>query len=140
MKNIASTLSAIPASAGRTEREPVEDRPGYTTMQFRNCPSRKVEDFRLPGSREDPMPTNGYYLGFPWALKQEEFMYRLQPYLKQGVAFGFGAIFSFNAGRACKAGAEDHAEAAFRNGCTIAMKSRRRTHSLLGFAKQLPSW
>lgn len=73
--------------------------PAIATMQFQELPFRKVEDFDYPGIAEkinaDKPDIIWVSLGAP---KQEEFMYRLQPYLKQGVAFGFGAIFNFNAG------------------------------------------
>lgn len=69
------------------------------TMPFEELPFRKVEDFDYKGisemiNKEKP-DIIWVSLGAP---KQEFFMSRLLPYLDQGVMFGFGAIFNFNAG------------------------------------------
>lgn len=69
------------------------------TMPFEELPFRKVEDFDYIGiaemiNKEKP-DIIWVSLGAP---KQEFFMARLLPYLDQGVMFGFGAIFNFNAG------------------------------------------
>lgn len=69
------------------------------TMQFEDLPFRKVEEFDYEGiarmiNKEKP-EIIWVSLGAP---KQEFFMSRILPYLDQGVMFGFGAIFNFNAG------------------------------------------
>jgi N-acetylglucosaminyldiphosphoundecaprenol N-acetyl-beta-D-mannosaminyltransferase len=73
--------------------------PAIAGMQFQELPFRKVEDFDYKGIAEminaDNPDIIWVSLGAP---KQEEFMYRLQPYLNRGVMFGFGAIFNFNSG------------------------------------------
>lgn len=68
-------------------------------MKFMTLPFRKVDEFDYQGiadviNAEDP-DIIWVSLGAP---KQEMFMSRLQPYLKRGVMFGYGAIFNFNAG------------------------------------------
>jgi N-acetylglucosaminyldiphosphoundecaprenol N-acetyl-beta-D-mannosaminyltransferase len=73
--------------------------PEISNMNFETLPFRNVEDFDYQ-SIADKINTNNpdiiwVSLGAP---KQEFFMNRLQPYLKRGVMFGFGAIFNFNAG------------------------------------------
>jgi N-acetylglucosaminyldiphosphoundecaprenol N-acetyl-beta-D-mannosaminyltransferase len=72
--------------------------PAIASMPFQELPFRKVEDFDYQGiadmiNKEQP-DIIWVSLGAP---KQEEFMYRLLPYLHRGVMFGFGAIFNFNA-------------------------------------------
>ncbi|MDR2809435.1 MAG: WecB/TagA/CpsF family glycosyltransferase [Tannerellaceae bacterium] len=74
--------------------------PQIRTMRFETLPFRKVEDFdyrsiadKINADRPDIIWVS---LGAP---KQEFFMNKLQPYLRRGVMFGFGAIFNFNAGR-----------------------------------------
>lgn len=73
--------------------------PQIADMPFEELPFRKVEDFDYKGIAAK---INQYKPDVIWvslgAPKQEEFMYRLLPYLEQGVMFGFGAIFNFNAG------------------------------------------
>ena len=73
--------------------------PAIASMPFEELPFRKVEDFdyeaiaaMINSEKPDIIWVS---LGAP---KQEEFMYRLMPYLDQGVMFGFGAIFNFNSG------------------------------------------
>ena len=68
-------------------------------MKFMTLPFRKVDKFDYQGiagviNAENP-DIIWVSLGAP---KQEMFMSRLQPYLKRGVMFGYGAIFNFNAG------------------------------------------
>lgn len=69
------------------------------TMRFETLPFRSVDEFDYKGIAE---MINGDSPDIIWvslgAPKQEMFMARLQPYLKRGVMFGFGAIFNFNAG------------------------------------------
>ncbi len=72
--------------------------PAIESMPFEELPFRKVEDFDYEGiakmiNKEQP-DIIWVSLGAP---KQEEFMYRLQPFLDRGIMFGFGAIFNFNA-------------------------------------------
>lgn len=73
--------------------------PAIASMPFEELPFRKVEDFDY---EEIGKMINEYKPDIIWvslgAPKQEEFMYRLMPHIEQGVAFGFGAIFNFNAG------------------------------------------
>lgn len=73
--------------------------PNILTMPFEELPFRKVEDFDYKGiaeiiNKEKP-DIIWVSLGAP---KQEFFMSKLLPFLDQGVMFGFGAIFNFNAG------------------------------------------
>lgn len=73
--------------------------PAIDSMRFEELPFRKVDEFDYPAiagmiNAEKP-DIIWVSLGAP---KQEEFMYRLEPFLDQGVMFGFGAIFNFNAG------------------------------------------
>lgn len=72
--------------------------PKIGSMVFQELPFRNVEDFDYKGiaeivNRERP-DVIWVSLGAP---KQEYFMARLLPFLDQGVMFGFGAIFNFNA-------------------------------------------
>lgn len=73
--------------------------PKISEMQFEELPFRKVEEFDYPGIAEminqNKPDIIWVSLGAP---KQEMFMARLLPYLDQGIMFGFGAIFNFNAG------------------------------------------
>lgn len=70
-------------------------------MPFVDLPFRKVEKFDY---LEISAKINNYHPDIIWvslgAPKQEEFMYRLLPYIDQGVLFGVGAAFNFNAGGA----------------------------------------
>ena len=73
--------------------------PAIANMPFVELPFRKVEDFDYPAiatmiNKEKP-DIIWVSLGAP---KQEFFMARLLPHLNQGIMFGFGAIFNFNAG------------------------------------------
>lgn len=73
--------------------------PLIKTMPFEELPFKKVEEFDYKGisemiNKEKP-DIIWVSLGAP---KQEFFMSNLLPYLDQGVMFGFGAIFNFNAG------------------------------------------
>ncbi|NDP27595.1 MAG: WecB/TagA/CpsF family glycosyltransferase [Flavobacterium sp.] len=73
--------------------------PAIASMSFEELPFRKVEEFDYKGiatkiNSEKP-DIIWVSLGAP---KQEFFMARLLPYLDQGIMFGFGAIFNFNAG------------------------------------------
>lgn len=72
--------------------------PAIASMPFEELPFRDVENFDYPGiakmiNKQQP-DIIWVSLGAP---KQEEFMYRLLPYLDRGVMFGFGAIFNFYA-------------------------------------------
>ena len=73
--------------------------PNIKDMRFETLPFRAVDEFDYKGIaqmiNEDNPDIIWVSLGAP---KQEMFMNRLQPYLKRGVMFGFGAIFNFNAG------------------------------------------
>lgn len=73
--------------------------PAIANMRFEELPFRKVEDFDYEGIaamiNEDAPDIIWVSLGAP---KQEQFMYRLQPYLKRGIMFGYGAIFNFYSG------------------------------------------
>ncbi|MDD2526352.1 MAG: WecB/TagA/CpsF family glycosyltransferase [Bacteroidales bacterium] len=73
--------------------------PKIQTMCFETLPFRKVEEFDYKAIADkinaDAPDIIWVSLGAP---KQEIFMSKLQPYLKRGVMFGFGAIFNFNAG------------------------------------------
>ena len=73
--------------------------PKVATMRFEELPFRKVEEFDYQGIADminaDAPDIIWVSLGCP---KQENFMNRLQPYLKRGVMFGFGAIFNFYSG------------------------------------------
>ena len=68
-------------------------------MRFESLPFRSVDEFDYEEIakmiNEESPDIIWVSLGAP---KQEIFMARLQPYLKRGVMFGFGAIFNFNAG------------------------------------------
>lgn len=68
------------------------------TMPFVELPFRSVEEFDYQSIAKD---INNYKPDIIWvslgAPKQEEFMHLLLPHLDQGVMFGFGAIFNFNA-------------------------------------------
>lgn len=73
--------------------------PKIAQMRFEELPFRKVEKFDYEGIakmiNDDKPDIIWVSLGCP---KQEQFMARLQPYLNQGVMFGFGAIFNFYSG------------------------------------------
>ena len=73
--------------------------PAIANMRFEELPFRKVEEFDYEGIaamiNEDAPDIIWVSLGCP---KQEQFMQRLQPHLKRGVMFGFGAIFNFYSG------------------------------------------
>ena len=73
--------------------------PKIKDMRFETLPFRAVDEFDYAGIaqmiNDDNPDIIWVSLGAP---KQEMFMNRLQPYLKRGVMFGFGAIFNFNAG------------------------------------------
>jgi N-acetylglucosaminyldiphosphoundecaprenol N-acetyl-beta-D-mannosaminyltransferase len=73
--------------------------PKIKDMCFETLPFINVEyfDYQLIADKinTDNPDIIWVSLGAP---KQEFFMNKLQPYLKRGVMFGFGAIFNFNAG------------------------------------------
>lgn len=73
--------------------------PKISSMPFEELPFRKVHEFDYPAIAQK---INEYKPDIIWvslgAPKQEEFMSLLLPHLNQGVMFGFGAIFNFNAG------------------------------------------
>jgi N-acetylglucosaminyldiphosphoundecaprenol N-acetyl-beta-D-mannosaminyltransferase len=73
--------------------------PAISAMPFEELPFLPVNEFDYPAiasaiNREQP-DIIWISLGAP---KQEQFMNLLLPHLEQGVMFGFGAIFNFNAG------------------------------------------
>ena len=65
-------------------------------MSFETLPFEKVENFNYQAIanmiNQDNPDIIWVSLGAP---KQEEFMYKILPYLNRGVMFGFGAIFDF---------------------------------------------
>ncbi|MBO4566461.1 MAG: WecB/TagA/CpsF family glycosyltransferase [Bacteroidales bacterium] len=73
--------------------------PKIQDMRFETLPFATVDGFDYQEIADminaDAPDIIWVSLGAP---KQEIFMSRLQPYLKRGVMFGFGAIFNFNAG------------------------------------------
>ncbi len=73
--------------------------PQIASMRFETLPFKNVDEFDYQSIANminlDNPDIIWVSLGAP---KQEMFMSRLQPYLKRGVMFGFGAIFNFNAG------------------------------------------
>lgn len=73
--------------------------PKIADMKFMTLPFRKVDEFDY---QEIANVINAENPDIIWvslgAPKQEIFMSRLQPYLKRGIMFGYGAIFNFNAG------------------------------------------
>jgi len=73
--------------------------PAIASMRFEELPFRRVDEFDYPAIagmiNAEKTDIIWVSLGAP---KQEEFMYRLEPFLDRGVMFGFGAIFNFNAG------------------------------------------
>ena len=73
--------------------------PAISEMKFETLPFRKVEEFDYQGIakmvNEDNPDIIWVSLGAP---KQEQFMFRLKPFLSRGIMFGFGAIFNFNSG------------------------------------------
>ncbi len=73
--------------------------PAIREMTFETLPFEKVENFDYPAIanriNDDNPDIIWVSLGAP---KQEEFMYRILPFLNRGIMFGFGAIFNFNAG------------------------------------------
>ncbi|MCJ2543433.1 WecB/TagA/CpsF family glycosyltransferase [Thermostichus vulcanus] len=72
--------------------------PAIQTMRFCPLPFVDVERFDYPAIAKD---INADQPDIIWvslgAPKQEIFMHKLLPYLEQGVMFGFGAVFNFNA-------------------------------------------
>ncbi len=73
--------------------------PRISNMTFTALPFLEVEKFNYPEIANainlDEPDIIFVSLGAP---KQEEFMYRLLPFLNKGVLFGCGAIFNFNSG------------------------------------------
>lgn len=73
--------------------------PKIAEMQFEELPFRNVDEFDYEGIarmiNDDAPDIIWVSLGCP---KQEQFMCKLLPYLKQGVMFGYGAIFNFYSG------------------------------------------
>ena len=73
--------------------------PKISDMRFETLPFRNVDEFDYQGIAD---MINAETPDIIWislgAPKQEMFMNRLQPYLKRGIMFGYGAIFNFNAG------------------------------------------
>lgn len=72
--------------------------PKINSMRFESLPFRDIDKFdyeNIAKMINEEMPDIIWVsLGAP---KQEYFMNKLQPYLKRGIMFGFGAIFNFNA-------------------------------------------
>jgi len=85
------------------KRELTKMNPDVDGMSFVELPFRKVEEFDYPGIAEmiaaDGAKIIWVALGAP---KQEKFMNRLLPYLKQGVMISVGAAFKFYSGTAEK--------------------------------------
>lgn len=73
--------------------------PAIANMRFEELPYCDIDDFDYKGIaamiNEEAPDIVWISLGAP---KQEQFMYRLKPYLKRGVMFGVGAIFNFYSG------------------------------------------
>jgi N-acetylglucosaminyldiphosphoundecaprenol N-acetyl-beta-D-mannosaminyltransferase len=73
--------------------------PAIAGMRFETLPFREEGNFdyiHIAQMINDDVPDIIWVsLGAP---KQEQFMYRLKPFLKKGLMFGFGAIFNFNSG------------------------------------------
>lgn len=73
--------------------------PAIRTMQFMELPYCGVDDFNYQEIADsinaDSPDLIWVSLGCP---KQEQFMQRLLPYLKQGILFGSGALFNFYCG------------------------------------------
>jgi N-acetylglucosaminyldiphosphoundecaprenol N-acetyl-beta-D-mannosaminyltransferase len=73
--------------------------PAISQMSFETLPFEKVENFNYQAIanmiNQDNPDIIWVSLGAP---KQEEFMYRILPYLNRGVMFGFGAIFDYYSG------------------------------------------
>ena len=90
--NTPEVLAGLKANLTRLD-------PRIAEMRFETLPFATVDAFDYKGIAEminaDAPDIIWVSLGAP---KQEMFMSRLQPYLKRGVMFGFGAIFNFNAG------------------------------------------
>ena len=73
--------------------------PSIDGMRFESLPFREIEEFDYQGIaqmiNDDNPDIIWVSLGAP---KQEQFMFRLKPFLNRGIMFGFGAIFNFNSG------------------------------------------
>ena len=73
--------------------------PAIANMTFYAPPFCKVEDFDYPSIAA---MVNAEAADIIWvalgAPKQEQFMQRLQPFLKRGVMIGVGAVFNFRSG------------------------------------------
>lgn len=78
--------------------------PDVVNMHFASLPFCAVDEFDYPSIarslEEQGAQIIWVALGAP---KQEQFMQRLKPYLKQGVMFGVGAVFNFYSGRVKRA-------------------------------------
>ena len=114
--------------------------PKITNMPFETLPFRAVEDFDYPKIAAE---INLYKPDIIWvslgAPKQEMFMHKLQPYLNQGVMFGFGAIFNFYSGdvnfkRAPKLFLFLHLEWLYR----MIQEPKKNFHRNWGFLKIVP--
>ncbi len=100
-------------------------------MQFYSPPFIPLDDFDYESIAKMINESNAdiiwVSLGAP---KQEEFMYRLKPYLKKGVMVGVGAAFSFYGDkkkkRAPKIVRKMHLEFAYRNLITFSFSERFR--------------
>ncbi len=81
-------------------RKLAEWNPAVADMPFEALPYREVEDFDYPAIAAR---LNAAAVDIVWvalgAPKQDEFMKRLTPYLKRGIALGVGAVFNFYSGR-----------------------------------------
>ena len=92
-------LGSTPKILEGLKKELIKIDPAIAGMRFETLPFGEVEDFDYPQIaqmiNDDHPDIIWVSLGAP---KQEQFMYRLKPFLKEGVMFGFGAIFNFNSG------------------------------------------
>ena len=112
--------------------------PDVVDMPFKSLPFCTVDAFDYPAIahalEEQGAQVIWVALGAP---KQEQFMQRLKPYLKQGVMIGVGAVFNFYSGRVKRAPKllrTLHLEFAWRI-LTEPRKQLRRCYSIL---KSLP--
>ena len=92
-------LGSTPQILNGLKTELSKTDPAIAEMKFETLPFLNVEDFDYQGIakmiNEDNPDIIWVSLGAP---KQEQFMFRLKPFLNRGVMFGFGAIFNFNSG------------------------------------------
>lgn len=81
------------------KKEMIKLDPAIADMRFEELPFCNVDEFDYESIakmiNDDAPDILWVSLGAP---KQEQFMYRLKPYLKRGVMLGIGAIFNFYSG------------------------------------------